>query len=126
MNAGSAFPTRLTACGDPAASSETEIDSLRGPEKMGAKTTVTVQLALGAIVAVLQLPNEFTKSTALFPPAEIPVMCIGAVPLLLMVTLMGTLASPCVVGGTTIRLGEKRRIGLVVGTAVPVPIKVMD
>jgi hypothetical protein len=116
----------LSTCGDPAASSETEIDSLRGPENTGAKTTVTVQLALGAMVAVLQLPSELTKSKGLFPPAEILVTCIAAVPVLLMVTLMGTLASPCVVGGTTIGLGEKRRIELVVGAAVAAPIRFME
>jgi len=79
---------------------------------MGAKIAVMVQLPPGVIVVVPQLLNALTKSTGLFPPAEILVMCIGAVPLLLMVTLMGTLASPCVVGGTT--------IGLVVAAAVAV------
>ena len=89
------------------ASSVTVSVSLRGPEKMGEKITLTVQLAFAGTVAALQEATEFVKSAALFPAAEILEMCIGTVPVLVMATVMGVLARPCVVAGNVTEVGRK-------------------
>jgi 3-hydroxyisobutyrate dehydrogenase-like beta-hydroxyacid dehydrogenase len=80
--------------GELGASSVTVSVSLGGPEKMGEKITLTVQLALAATVAVLQEATEFVKSAGLFPAAEILEMCMGTVPVSVMATVMGVLARP--------------------------------
>jgi hypothetical protein len=80
--------------------------SLRGPEKSGEKVTLTVQLAFAATVALLQEAVEFVKSAGLFPAAEMLEMCIGDVPVLVMATLMGVLARPCVVAGRSRKSAE--------------------
>lgn len=51
VNAGGALAKTLRTCGEFAASSATEIVSLRAPEKMGENVTLKVQLVLAAIVA---------------------------------------------------------------------------
>lgn len=93
-NAGAALANMFRTCGEPGASSMTERISLRGPEKMGEKVMLAVQLELAAIVAVAHAPSELVKSMGLLPPAEMLEMCSGDVPVLEMVTEMGVLASP--------------------------------
>lgn len=93
-NAGAALAKMFKTCGEPGASSVTARVSLRGPEKMGEKVTLAVQLELAAMVAVAHAPRELVKSMGLLPPAEMLEMCSGDVPVLEMVTEMGVLASP--------------------------------
>jgi hypothetical protein len=107
------------------ASSLTIRVSLRGPENRGEKVTLTVQLALAATVAVLQEVTEFVKSAGLFPAAEIFEMCMGVVPLLVMATVMGTLARPCVVTGKVTEVGINLSAGPG-GESIPVPISATD
>ena len=84
-----------------------------------------MQLALAATVAVLQEVTEFVKSAGLFPAAEIFEMCIGVVPLLMMATVMGTLARPCVVTGKVTEVGINLSAGPG-GESIPVPISATD
>src|ERR1700682_3881831 len=69
--------------------------------------------------------TEFVKSAGLFPAAEIFEMCIGVVPLLMMATVMGTLARPCVVTGKVTEVGINLRAGPG-GESISVPISATD
>ena len=96
--AAGASARTLRICGELGASLVTEMASLRVPEESGAKVMEMVQAVLGATVALAQAAMELEKSAGLLPPAEMPVMCSGALLGLLIVTLVGTLARPCVTG----------------------------
>ena len=100
--------------------------SLRGPEKMGENVTLTVQLALAARVAVLREATEFVKSAGLFPAAEILEMCMDVVPVLVMATVMGTLARPWVVTGKVTEVGRNLRAGPLGIEFIPVPMRTTD
>jgi hypothetical protein len=106
------------------ASSLTKRVSLRAPEKIGEKVTLTLQLALTPIVVVPHALKAFVKSAGLAPPAEIPEMCSGAAPEFVMVTLMAVLASPCVVTGKFTLVGVIFTAGPLDCCAIPVPTKV--
>ena len=97
--------------------------SLRGPEKIGAKVRLMLQVAPAAMVAVLHALKEFRKSVGLFPPATMLEICSGALPALVMVTLMGVLASPWVMMGKLTVVGVIRTDGATVGEAMPVPVR---
>jgi len=125
-NAGGALAKMFKTWGEFGASSVTVRVSLRGPEKMGEKVTLTVQLAFAATVAVLQEATEFVKSAGLFPAAEIFEMCMGAVPVLVMATVMGVLARPCVVTGKVTEVGRNFSAGPLGGEFIPVPIRATD
>jgi hypothetical protein len=125
VNAGGALANTLTDCGEFGASSLTKRVSLRAPEKIGAKVTLTLQLALAAIVVVLHALNVLAKSAGLAPPAEIPEMCSGAAPEFVMVTLIAVLASPCVVTGKFTLVGVNFAAGPLDGCcAISVPTRV--
>jgi hypothetical protein len=87
---------------------------------------VTVQLAFGATVAALQEATELVNSAGLFPPAEIFEMCVGAVPELVMATLTGVLARPCVVAGKVTELGKNLSAGPQGDESIPVPLRAID
>lgn len=122
-NAGGALAKMFKTWGELGASSVTVSVSLRGPEKMGEKVTLTVQLAFAATVVVLHEATEFVKSAGLFPAAEILEMCMGTVPVLVMATVMGALARPCVVAGNVTEVGRNLRAGPLGGEFIPVPIR---
>jgi len=124
VNAGGALAKTLTDCGELGASSLTKRVSLRAPEKIGEKVTLTLQLALAAIVVVAHALDVFVKSAGLAPPAEIPEMCSGAAPEFVMITLTAVLASPCVVTGKFTLVGVIFAAGPLDGCAIPVPTSV--
>jgi 3-hydroxyisobutyrate dehydrogenase-like beta-hydroxyacid dehydrogenase len=125
-NAGGALEKMFKIWGELGASSETVRVSLRGPEKSGEKVTLTVQLAFAATVALLQEAVEFVKSAGLFPAAEILETCMGDVPVLVMATLMGVLARPCVVAGKVTEVGRNLSAGPLAGEFIPVPVSATD
>lgn len=124
-NAGGALATMFKRWGELGASSVTVRVSLRDPEKRGENVTLIVQLAFTATVVVVQVATEFVKSAALFPPAEIFEMCMGAAPPLVMATVMGALARPCVVAGKVTEVGINLSVGPVV-VLTSVPMRDMD
>jgi hypothetical protein len=126
VKAAGALATTLRTCGELGASLVTEMVSLRGPEESGAKVMEMVQAALGATTAFAQVATELEKSAGLFPPEEMPEMCSGALLGLLMVTLVATLARPCVTGEKLTEAGAKRRTGPELLEARPVPVRLME
>ena len=125
-NAGGAFAKMFKTWGELGASSVTVRVSLRGPEKMGENVTLTVQLAFAAMVAVLQEARELAKSAGLFPPGEIFEICMEVVPVLVMATVMGALARPCVVAGNVTEVGRNLSAGPLGVEFIPVPTRAID
>ena len=93
---------------------------------MGENVTLTVQLALAARVAALQKATESVKSAGLFPAAEILEMCMAMVPVLVIATVMGVLARPCVVTGKVTEVGRNLSAGPVGIEFIPVPMRTTD
>jgi hypothetical protein len=75
---------------------------------------------------VLQEATEFVKSAGLLPVAAIFEMCMGVVPVLVMATVMGVLARPCVVAGKVTEVGINLGAGPLGGELIPVPIRATD
>lgn len=124
--AGAAFAKMFRTWGELGASSVTLRVSLRGPEKMGENVMLTVQLVFGAMVAVVQEVRELVKSAGLLPPAEIFETCMEVVPVLVIATVTGVLARPCVVIGKVTEVGRNLSAGPLGGEFIPVPIRATD
>jgi len=122
-NAGGAVAKTFKTWGELGASSVTVRVSLRGPEKTRENVTLTEQLGFAAMVAVLQEARELARSAGLFPPAEIFEMCMEVVPVLVMATVMGALARPCVVAGKVTEVGRNLSAGPLGGEFIPVPTR---
>src|SRR5579862_2978397 len=87
-------PLSGTFCGLLGASSANVRDAVRLPVADGEKVTLTLQVALTATVAPVQLLALTLKSPALLPPSVTLVMCRLADPVLVMVIVWAALVEP--------------------------------
>jgi len=99
-----AVPVTLMTWGESAALSVRVMVSERGPEAVGVKVTVMVQVPLET-TGPLQVFVE-VKSPGLLPPATMEEMARGAVPEFVTVTGMGALEAPRAVAGKATGFGE--------------------
>jgi hypothetical protein len=106
--------------------SEKESVAWRAPAASGVNVSVTVQLALGAIGAPMQLPVGLLKSAGLLPPGRMDEMVSAALPELVTVTLSGELVAFCESEGKFSVPGTKVMAGAGGGGAVPVPVSGTD
>ncbi len=120
------MPLRVTKWGLPAALSAKERVAWRAPAATGVNVSVTVQLALGAIAAPMQLPVGLLKSAGLLPPRIIEEIVRAALPELVTVTLSGELVAFCDSEGKFRVPGMKVMAGAGGGGAVPVPLSGTD
>src|SRR5690242_11413537 len=113
-------PLSATVCGLAGASSVKERDALRAPVAVGAKVTLTVQVALTATVAPVQVSALLPKSPALVPVKPTEVICKLVLPLLVTVTVWAGLVVPVP------WLPKLRLVGLKLvpgARATPVPLR---
>src|SRR6187551_2504888 len=87
-------PESATVCGLLGASSAKESEALRAPVALGLNVTLTVQVALTATVAPVQVSALLAKSPAFVPVRETEVTCRLVLPLLVTVTDWATLVVP--------------------------------
>ena len=111
-------PVRVTDCGEALPLSVMVSLAVKAAALAGVKATRTVQLALGASVAVQLLTSM--KSVGLAPVIEMEVRSRIAVPALVRVTAEGAEVVPWVV------VGKAREVALSLteGAAEPVPVRV--
>ncbi len=115
-------PVTVTVCGELAALSVRVIVSVRAVALAGvsgAKLTEMVQFAFGAMAVVQELAG-FTNSETFAPPKATPVICSGAFPVFVIVTVPGALTVPCVADNVS-GFGAIETVEL---AAVPVPVSV--
>jgi hypothetical protein len=100
---GTAVPDRPTVCGsgDEALSAiESVADSAPPPATLGAKTTLTMQLAPAASVVVQVVPVGVTEKSAAFVLA--PGVIVGVIPVITLVVLVFLRVTDCAVPGIAV------------------------
>lgn len=116
-------PVSVLLCGEPAASSATEMAAVKLATESGLKVTDTVQFALIASVAP-QVFAEIANSDVLTPVSVMPLMLSAAVPLLVSVATCTAEVVPVVAEyvsdvGVSVAIGAPGAVA-----AVTVPLRV--